>query len=313
MDITIISPVYNEEMVIEQFLGALFSTLDKTELSFEVILVNDGSTDLTLKKIQDFKGKNLKVVNLVSNSGHMAALEAGLAHAKGSLVVTMDADLQHPVELIPEMIRMQQESCSDVVIGQRLRGNEESWPRRVFASIFYKTLSKVSKIEVLNDAGDFRLMTIQVVKTLNALPETQKVFRFLINSLGYRVEVLQFRSPRRAAGESKYKFRDLFKFALTSLIGFSTFPLSAIFFGGILIFSLSIGYSFFLVRQYMQDAVVPGWTSVMVSILLLSAVQVVSLGVIGRYISQILVEIRRRPSYLVRDIVKHSYEEKNNF
>jgi glycosyltransferase involved in cell wall biosynthesis len=310
MKLNVIVPVYNEEKVIERFLDALFPILDFSNLDYEVIIVNDGSTDQTLKKIHAYNHKNLRVVNLISNSGHMAALEAGLSQANAHLVVTMDADLQHPVELIPEMIHMQRAFDCDVVIGQRIRGNEESWHRRVMAGIFYWSMSKVSRITILRDAGDFRLMTMQVVRTLNELPETQKVFRFLINSLGFRVKMLPFRSPKRAAGESKYRFRDLFKLALTSLIGFSTFPLSAIFFGGILIFLISIGYSLFLIGQYMTDAIVPGWTSVMVTILVLSAIQVVSLGVIGRYISQILAEIRNRPSYLVRDVLSFPNEEK---
>jgi dolichol-phosphate mannosyltransferase len=302
MRISIVVPAFNEEEGITDFLTVLRSVIESQNHNFEVLIINDGSTDHTREKIQEFNWDKVKTVNLLSNSGHMAAIEAGLNVASGEFVITMDADLQHPPQVILEMIEIHFNSLADVVIGVRIRGNEEGFLRRTMAKGFYKGLSKISDTQIEPDAGDFRLMTREVVNQLITLPENNKVFRFLVSSLGYRVAKVEFISPKRELGESKYKLSDLIKLATTSVIGFSTAPLTAIFIGGISFALVSLLYMAFVFFNFANQAVVPGWTSVMIVVLSLSAIQMVSLGIIGRYISQILNEIRKRPNYLVRNI-----------
>jgi len=232
----------------------------------------------------------------------MAALEAGIAKAKGDLVVTMDSDLQHPPKIIIEMVRIQSESNCDVVLGVRIRGTETSWLRRTLSSNFYRLLSKISKVEIHQDAQDFRLMTNRVVKTLNSLPEISKVYRFLIGALGFEVRSVSYHAPERKYGKSKYSMMHLWRLAVNGVIGFSTFPLSAIFVGGVAIFLLSISYMLFILINFKQSSEVAGWTSLMITVLSLSSLQFISIGVMGRYISQILSEVRKRPNYLIESM-----------
>jgi glycosyltransferase involved in cell wall biosynthesis len=300
MQLSIVVPAYNESAGIQYFLSELKKVLDSLGISYEVIIVNDGSSDGTREKILEFGWREIHLINLASNAGHMAALEAGLSRSRGAVVVTMDADLQHPPELIRQMIELQYEKKCDVVIATRIRGTETSRVRREFSSAFYKLMSRISKIEIHQDAADFRLMTREVVGILNALPETAKVYRFLISAIGFQVANINYQSSKRAYGISKYSGKQLWRLGVNSIIGFSTFPLSAIFVGGFLVFFLSLIYLFFILLSLGNARQVPGWTSVMTAILVLSSVQIISIGIIGRYISQILSDIRRRPNYVIK-------------
>jgi dolichol-phosphate mannosyltransferase len=305
MKLSVIAPAFNEAEGIQYFLTELRDVLNNFEFpdnEYEVIIVNDGSSDSTKEKVLSFGWKQVCLINLMSNSGHMAALEAGIAKAKGDLVVTMDSDLQHPPKFIIEMVRIQNETSCDVVIGVRIRGAESSWLRRTLSSNFYRLLSKISKVEVHVDAQDFRLMTNRVVATLNSLPEISKVYRFLIGALGFEVRSISYFAPERKYGKSKYSLMHLWRLAVNGVIGFSTFPLSAIFAGGVAIFLISIAYIFFIVINIKQSSEVPGWTSLMLTFLSLSSLQFISIGIMGRYISQILSEVRRRPNYLIESI-----------
>lgn len=300
MNLSVVVPAYNESQGIKYFLTELKSVLEKSNLLYEVIIVNDGSTDSTEERILDFAWQELKLINLVSNSGHMSALEAGLATAVGELVVTMDADLQHPPLVILDMIELQKKTGADAVIGIRTREIDSSRLRQHLSAFFYRFLSGISKIEIHNDAADFRLMTNKVVRTLNSLPEISKVYRFLIGALGFKISKIDYISPKREYGETKYSGKHLWRLAITSVIGFSTFPLTAIFVGGSLVFAMSLSYLLFILVNFNESTGVQGWTSVMAAILVLSSVQIISLGIIGRYLSQVLLEVRRRPNFIVR-------------
>ena len=305
MKLSVITPAYNEADGIQYFLSELRTVLnyfDFMDDDYEVIIVNDGSSDSTKEEVLNFGWKQVCLINLMSNSGHMAALEAGIAKAKGDLVVTMDSDLQHPPKIIIEMVRIQSESNCDVVLGVRIRGTETSWLRRTLSSNFYRLLSKISKVEIHQDAQDFRLMTNRVVKTLNSLPEISKVYRFLIGALGFEVRSVSYHAPERKYGKSKYSMMHLWRLAVNGVIGFSTFPLSAIFVGGVAIFLLSISYMLFILINFKQSSEVAGWTSLMITVLSLSSLQFISIGVMGRYISQILSEVRKRPNYLIESM-----------
>ncbi len=302
MKISIVVPIYNEADGIKYFLEELRHVIENLNHDFEVLLVNDGSTDDTISEIRAVSWPKIQIINLISNSGHMAALEAGLSQSNGEVVITMDSDLQHPVEYIPIMIEQYLNSNCDVVLGIRERTNSESLIRRKLSDHFYKILSLLSKTKIEKNAGDFRLMSRQVVTTLNNLPEQQKVFRFLVTTFGYKIQTLKFIAPERIYGQSKYSYKHLWRLAITSLIGFSTAPLTAIFVGGLVVFMISIIYIFYLLLNYLIGNTPPGWTSLAVLVVSLSSIQIIAIGLIGRYISEILNEIRGRPRYIIRNI-----------
>jgi glycosyltransferase involved in cell wall biosynthesis len=274
------------------------------KLEFEVILVNDGSTDETSVKILEFAWDKLTLIELMSNSGQMYAIEAGLNFATGDLIVTMDGDQQHPPTHIQKMYELQLSTKCDVVIGVRKRGKEASLATRKASSIFYRILSKFTDFNVVNDGGEFRLMTQEVVQHLINLSESQKVYRFLISELGFKAEFMEFQTPPRPFGKSKYSLRSRWKLGITSLIGFSTAPLTLIFLCGLFIFMFSIFYLIFLLANYFLNKPLPGWTSITFLVVSMSSIQIMALGVIGRYLSQLMLETRRRPRYLVRRVMR---------
>ena len=305
MKLSVVVPLYNEELGVSHFLQSLKDALTQYEskMHIEIIIVNDGSSDETSQKVLQFGWSKIKLIELVSNSGHMGALEAGLTFATGDLIVTMDGDQQHPPKYIQRMLEIQESTQCDVVIGIRTRGVEESYTRRKISNAFYRVLSLVSDFDVQNNGGEFRLMTRQVVEELVNLSETQKVYRFLISQLGFKAEVFDFQTPPRPYGESKYSIRQLWKLGISSFIGFSTAPLTLIFLGGLFVFTLSVFYLIFLLVFYFIGNPFPGWTSLTILIVGMSSIQIMAIGVIGRYISQLLIETRRRPRFIVRKVV----------
>lgn len=301
--ISVVTPAFNEEDGITHFLRTLESELSLLDShnQIEIVVVNDGSSDQTENEVIKYNSPNVILVNLVSNSGHMAALEAGLRYATGDLVVTMDSDLQHPPSMIVEMLNIQRETRCDVVLAERKRGKEETFLRRWSSILFYKVLSKITEIEIHNNVADFRLMTRSVVNTLINVPEKQKVFRFLISALGFKVEKLEFVAPQREFGKSKYSVKHLVKFAIDIVIGFSIRPLVWIFIFGVFFLIIASCYLIFLITSYLSGTILQGWTSLMFVLVALSSFQLLAIGVIGRYLGQVLIEIRGRPNYLIRN------------
>lgn len=300
--ISVVTPAFNEEDGITHFLRKLESELIllASQYEFEIVVVNDGSSDQTENEVIKYNSPNVILVNLISNSGHMAALEAGLKYATGDLVVTMDSDLQHPPSMIVEMLNIQRETRCDVVLAERKRGKDETFLRRWSSILFYKVLSKIAEIEIHNNVADFRLMTRSVVNTLLNVPEKQKVFRFLISALGFKVEKLEYITLQREFGKSKYSVKHLVRFAVDSVIGFSIRPLVWIFIFGILFLIIASCYLIFLIINYLSGTILQGWTSLMSVLLIFSSLQLLAIGVIGRYLGQVLIEIRGRPNYLIR-------------
>lgn len=301
MELSVVTPAYNEAEGIIHFLGDLRSTLDMMKIRYEVILVDDGSTDSTLVVCKQFLWKELRVISLLTNSGHMAALEAGLSQSAGKFVVTMDADLQHPPLLIPKMYKDISEGKIDVIQSIRRRGSEKSKLHNIFATSFYKIMSHISKTQVQQNAADFRIMTSDVVRHLLRLEESPKVFRFLISELGFKTEFIEFQSPARIHGKSKYGYLQLKNLAIESVIGFSTSPLNFIFRVGIFLFLASSVYAAYLTFAYFTEGSYPGWTSIMVALLFLGSLQILAIGAIGRYVSQILQQVRKRPAFIISE------------
>lgn len=300
MKLSVVIPAFNEEEGITYFLIHLKASLADLPYELEVIVVNDGSTDNTAESVRTFDWPALRLVNLVGNSGHMAALEAGLLNTSGDYIVTMDSDLQHPPELLPAMIKSIVENNADVIVGIRIRGNENSKLRNLSSEVFYRVLSMLSRVHIEKNAGDFRIMKRLVADVLVNLKESNKIFRFLIGNFGFKVQKIYFESPERKYGESKYRIKQLWKLAIHSLISFSTAPLTAIFFGGVAIFLFGLVFVTYLIIQFYAGEVQPGWTSVVVLVAGLSSVQMISIGILGRYIAEILQELRARPKFIIR-------------
>jgi len=302
MQISVVAPAFNEEEGIAPFLSQLRNVLDSINHDYEVIIVNDGSTDKTLLKLLEIDWSNLIIVDLVTNSGHMPALEAGLRVTRGELVITMDADQQHPAEHIPLMIKKQIDTKCDVVVGVRIRGSENGWFREKASIGFYRLLGRISKVKIEENVADFRIITRSALDELLKSPETTKIFRFLISDYGYRIEKLSFTANERIFGQSKYRISTLLKLATQSLIGFSTAPLTAISIGGVFFLLLGFIYAIFLLLSYASGASTPGWTSIMLFLTIFSSLQFLAIGILGRYMVEILKDIRQRPSYIVRQI-----------
>ncbi|CAM2058712.1 Uncharacterized glycosyltransferase sll0501 [Desulfovibrionales bacterium] len=303
-DLSVVIPIYNEEEALDGLFNALVSALDGLGLTYEVVCVDDGSQDHSLEGLLAWQEKlpQLKVVELSRNFGKEAALTAGLELACGDAIVPMDADLQDPPEIIPEMLNRWTEGF-DVVLAQRASRPGDSQLKRIAAAAFYWTINKLSPIDILPNTGDFRLMDRRVVEALRLLPEKNRFMKGLFAWVGFRTTVVRYSRPARIAGTTKWSWWKLWNFALDGIFSFSNLPLKIWVYLGLAFSGLSFLYATFLIlRTILFGIDFPGYASIMVSMLFLEGVQLISLGVIGEYVGRIYNETKRRPSYLVKDL-----------
>lgn len=301
--LSIIVPMYYEELVAYECYHRIKNVVNSIEsMDYEIIFVNDGSKDRTLAILKGIaKGdKCVKIIDFSRNFGHQAAVTAGLFNCKGDAVVIIDADLQDPPEIIPEMIDKWKEG-HQVIYGKRRTRSGESKFKLFTAKYFYKTLSYMASIEIPKDTGDFRLMDRIVVEAFKEMPEQNRFIRGMVSWIGFDQVPIEYNRDDRFAGETKYPLRKMIKFATDGIVSFSTKPLklTAIFgIGTIGISILLIIYT--IVTKIMSDTSM-GWASTMCVILFFSGVQLLSLGVIGEYIARIYDESKNRPLYLVKE------------
>ncbi len=300
-ELSVVVPAYNEEEVLRPLYERLRSVLDGAGVSWEIVLVDDGSTDRTRQILEELHREDPRVraVFLSRNFGHQLALTAGLDHARGRAVVAIDADLQDPPEVIPEMLARWREGL-DVVYGQRVERRGESLFKRVTAAAFYRLLRRLTPVPIPVDTGDFRLMDRRVVDELRRLREHHRFVRGMVAWLGFRQGAVRYERAPRLAGETKYPLRKMLRFALDAAISFSFLPLRIATLLGLLTAALCLGYAAFAVVAKLTGAAeLPGWASLMVAILFLGAVQLVSLGIVGEYVGRIYEEVKGRPLYVV--------------
>jgi dolichol-phosphate mannosyltransferase len=304
MLLSIVVPCYNEEAVLREFHRSVVVVLEGIEnISFEVVYADDGSVDQTTEIVRELQASDsrARLVSLSRNFGHQIAVTAGLEHASGDAVVIIDADLQDPPEVIPEMIERWRDGYQ-VVYG--LRGNRagETTFKRWTAKAFYRFINRLSEIEIPLDVGDFRLMDRKVVDALLRMPERDRFLRGMVSWIGFKqVAVIYDRAPRRA-GQSKYPLMKMLKFAIDSVISFSFVPLRLaiwIGFGAIAASFAGIVYAL-VIRLYTTDWV-RGWASIFTAVLFLGGVQLITLGIVGEYIGRIYGEVKLRPLYVVRE------------
>ncbi|HEX4196794.1 MAG TPA: glycosyltransferase family 2 protein [Caulobacteraceae bacterium] len=305
--LSIVAPCYNEQETLDAFCARMLTAArEACEADFELILVNDGSRDGTwaLIEAQARACPNVVGVNLARNHGHQLAVTAGLGLARGQRVMIIDADLQDPPELLSQMMRRMDEGC-DVVYGRRRERARESRFKLASASVFYRLLRVIAEVDIPQDTGDFRLMSRRIVERLNAMPEQDRFLRGMIAWLGGKqVELLYDRAPRHA-GATHYTLAKMLRLALDGLTSFSTAPLRLAgllsLFGVLVAFALAI----YAVVGFALGQATPGWTSLALILVFFSTAQLLCLTIVGEYLGRIYMQGKRRPLYLVDEIVTH--------
>ncbi len=302
--ISIVVPCYNEEAV----LGAWYDEMTRVakemkEVDFEFVLVDDGSSDGTLMEIEKLARKDSRVrfVSFSRNFGKEAALLAGLEYAKGDYIATMDADLQDPPKLLPEMYKYIESGEYDCVGTRRVNRDGEPPIRSFFARIFYKLINRMSKIEMVDGARDYRLMTRQMVNAIISMREYNRYSKGLFSFVGFRTKWIEFKHVDRAAGETHWSFWKLFVYALEGICAFSTVPLViAAVLGLLFCFVAFVMIVVIIVKTLAFGDPVSGWPSMICVVLMVGGLQMLALGVIGQYLAKTYLETKRRPVYIVR-------------
>lgn len=301
--ISLVVPAYNEADNIDAFFERVLPVLEHIGEPWEILFIDDGSTDDTAQLIAQYHQHDarIKLVSFSRNFGKEVALTAGLDHAAGQVVVPLDADLQDPPELIPDMIEKWREGF-EVVLATRRQRAEDSLAKRVTAEWFYRILHKLSSVHIPKNTGDFRLMDRCVVEAVRQLPERSRFMKGVLAWVGYRTTQIFYDRPQRHRGETKFRFRNLWRLALDGIFSFTTLPLKIWTYLGAFISLLAFGYAAVLIVRAMLFGVdVPGYTSLMVVMLFLGGIQLISLGIIGEYVGRIFRETKRRPIYLIRE------------
>ena len=310
--ISVVVPMYYEEEVAKECYTRLKNVLEKIEnYNYEIIFINDGSKDKTLEILKEIakENKNVKIISFSRNFGHQCAVTAGLRYVTGDAIVIIDADLQDPPELIPEMIKLWEEG-NEVIYGKRKSREGESRFKLLTASMFYKTLNALSDVEIPKDTGDFRLVDRKVVEVINSLPEHNKFLRGLFSWVGFKQKAYEYERKERYAGKTKYPLKKMLKLAQDGIFSFSIKPLKIVGAMGILSVLISIILFVYAVLSYAfnWNNLVPGWTSLMVTITFIGGMILISLWMIGEYIGRIYDETKRRPEYIIDETI--NIEEK---
>ena len=301
--LSIICPCYNEEEVISLFITKLDSILKSTNLSYEVIIINDGSKDNSLEKIKELKTiySTIRVLNLSRNFGKEAALSAGLDKALGDAIIPIDVDFQDPPQLIPKLISKWQEGY-EIVLAKRVDRKNDHFLKSLSAKYFYKIHNKISDVKIPENVGDFRLISRKVLKSLKELPENQRFMKGIFAWVGYKTATVEYKREKREAGNSNFNGWKLWNFAIDGITSFSSLPLRVWLYLGIFISFLSFLYGTFIVIKTLFFGIdVPGYASILVSILFLGGIQLIGIGVLGEYIGRIYLESKRRPPYIIEE------------
>tara|TARA_R110000823_G_scaffold210224_13_gene340545 strand:+ start:1687 stop:2637 length:951 start_codon:yes stop_codon:yes gene_type:complete len=298
--LSLVLPVYNESAVLPLLFNRLASLQREIPGLNEIIFVDDGSTDNSFALLLDAAETNpgWRVLRLSRNFGQQVAMLAGMQHTHGDAVVLLDSDLQDPPELVNDMITLWQQGW-DVVYGVRRLRHGEGWVKRISSKLFYRMLSTFSDIDIPVDAGDFRLMDRKVVRVINQLGEQRPYVRGLVSWAGFRQTQLLFDRPERPRGKTNYRLPQMLRLSVDAVVGFSSAPLRLITRLGMLVVSMALIYAAVVLGLWLNDINVPGWTSMMLVILFLGAVQLISLGVIGEYLANLTQESKGRPRYVI--------------
>jgi polyisoprenyl-phosphate glycosyltransferase len=300
--ISIVVPMYFEEKVVKECHRRITSVATHNNLNYELLFVNDGSTDRTLELLETIANSDshVKVISFSRNFGHQIAVTAGIDKAKGDAIVIIDADLQDPPELIPEMIRIWKQGF-DIVYGKRKKRDGESWFKLTTAKVFYKFLNKMSTVNIPVDTGDFRLIDRKVAQALKQMPEHNRFLRGMASWVGFKQVALEYERKERFAGETKYPLKKMIKFALDGIFSFSVKPLKLVEYLGcttILIAFILIIYT--TLSPFLGfKTLTLGWTLALILIAFIGGIQLFSIGMVGEYVARIYDESKGRPLYII--------------
>jgi len=299
--ISIVCPIYNETKSITNFVNEILKVAIISESDYEIIFINDGSTDDSLNTLLKIKksNNNIRILSLSRNFGKEAALTAGLNVSKGDAVVPIDVDLQDPPELIAQLVSKWKEGYQ-IVLAKRVDRSQDCFLKRMTAHLFYKVHNKLADHQIPANVGDFRLMDRRVVNEINKLPERQRFMKGLFSWVGFNTATITYARPERKCGNSCFSLWQLWNFAIEGITSFSTVPLKIWSYIGLVIASVSFFYGIFIIFITLFWGVdVPGYPSLIVLILFLGGVQLIGIGVLGEYIGRIYLETKARPLYII--------------
>lgn len=302
--LSIVIPCHNEELVLDALHQRVTATARQSVgAHYEIVLVNDGSKDHTWQKIGELCALDAHVVgiDLSRNFGHQLALSAGLEFCRGERILILDADLQDPPELLPEMMRAL-DNGADVAFGQRISRAGETPLKKITAALFYRLMNRLADIDIPLDTGDFRLMTRRVCDHLNAMPEKQRFIRGMVAWLGYTQVAIPYARQERFAGTSHYPLKKMLAFALDAITSFSTSPIKLSVYFSLVFMLLSMGLTGYVLVSWLYFDTVPGWASIGLMLSLMGSAQFFVLGMIGEYVGRIYTEAKGRPLYLIKSI-----------
>ena len=301
--VSIVVPMYYEEEVAKECYERLTKVAKSIEeYTYEIIFINDGSKDKTLPILEEIasEDENVKVISFSRNFGHQCAVTAGIQYVTGDAIVIIDADLQDPPELIPDMLKLWEEG-NEVIYGKRKTRQGESKFKLLTAKMFYSTLNALSDVEIPKDTGDFRLVDRKVIDVINSMPEHNKFLRGLFSWVGFKQKAFEYERKERFAGKTKYPLKKMLKLASDGIISFSTKPLKLLGGLGMMAIIISIGILIYSLLSYVfsWNQLAPGWTSLMVTITFLGGVQLISIWIMSEYVGRIYDESKQRPQYII--------------
>lgn len=313
MLLSVIVPCFNEQSVIQETHKRIAHVLETNDINYELIYINDGSMDNTKSLLETIAQSNLrtKLIHFSRNFGHQNAVSAGIHHCSGDLAVIIDADLQDPPEVIPEMIDVLKKEACNVVYAQRISRKEKSIFKTITARLFYKLINFISDTKFPLDTGDFRLIDRKVINAYKQFKEKNKYIRGLVSWMGFKQVPYAYARNERFAGETKYTFSKMLRLAFSGIFGFSRKPLKLALNLGVICLLISICLLFWVFYSFVfhPDQLIPGWTSTLIIIIFLGGIQLLSIGVLGEYIGSIFDETKNRPEYIIESTVNlNEYE-----
>ena len=310
--LSVVLPAYNEELMVGKTCRVLAQVLTEAQIPYELVVVNDGSSDRTWEEIQKAGERDANVTGVLfsRNFGKEAAIFAGLAQAGGDVVAVMDCDLQHPPQTLIEMYRLWQDGY-EVIEGVKSDRGKEGFLHKECAGFFYDIMSKATKVN-MKDASDFKMLDRKAVDSILSMPERNMFFRATSTWVGYKTTSVEFEVQEREAGVSKWSPWTLVKYAFTNIVAFTTFPLQFVTITGVVCFICSLVLMIYSLIQYFAGSAVEGYTTLLMVLLLVGSAMMISLGIIGYYIAKIYEEVKRRPRYIISKVIKNGERTKIN-
>jgi glycosyltransferase involved in cell wall biosynthesis len=309
--LSLVVPMRNEEDNIDEFMKRVLPAVQHVGCDYEIVCVNDGSTDRTMELLRSARrsDRRVKIVDLARNFGKGLAMTAGIDHAEGDAIIPLDADLQDPPELIPDLVAKWREG-NDMVIAVRRDRRGDSLAKRLSANLFYRAIGRMSDVPIPANAGDYRIMDRRVIDALKSMPERNRFMKGIFAWVGFKQASIVFDRPARGAGSSKWSFWKLWNFALDGIFSFSTLPLRIWTYFGVAIAIFALGYATLIAaRTLIMGVDVPGYASLAVILLFFSGLNMIGLGIIGEYLGRVFIEVKHRPLYLVRDAIGFDRQE----